>query len=632
MTPAMAQSRARGLPRRPNAPHGKSVRERQSAAASGAKTASDRGQLVLGRRGKSAEQTHRLGRVLNQLHARLAGLSRQRLSFASMPDPRGLGSEIRGHQMLQGWRLCAGHLQKLAADSAPFGQPGLPPEALQELHGFDWLGDLAAVGDPAAEQMAQLWVKDWLRLYRRGTGTGWTVALAAQRLTALIDNALFLMPSETSPLAPALRRTMAHHSLYLERRWQTAPSGMARLQALLALVQTGQVFSGKEALLAQAPRALGHEAELLIDETGGIASRNPEELLEIFALLARALQILGEAGQRPSEAHLAALQRAAPVLRALRHADGGLARFQGGDRAPPGKLDQALAMTGQRGAAAHGLAMGYGRLAHGRSSVILDLAAPPLAEVSSRAQASTLAFELTSGRRPLIVSMGPGQLYGRDWDLAARATASSSTLEMMEISSSRRSDETSAARFAFSEVPGDLRVQKTSDETGSEIIASHDGYVALFGLTHQRRLTLSADGRAILGEDTLAAVNGDHQRLFAAALAAEGAGRGLAFTLRFHLHPDVTATLDPGGGSVHLTLRSGETWLFRHDGLAQLSLEPSAFLGKPSLKPRASKQMVLSAAAMDYASRVRWSLAKAADTPAASRDLLRDEPGWRDLA
>jgi hypothetical protein len=50
------------------------------------------------------------------------------------------------------------------------------------------------------------------------------------------------------------------------------------------------------------------------------------------------------------------------------------------------------------------------------------------------------------------------------------------------------------------------------------------------------------------------------------------------------------------------------------------------FLEKGRLKPRAAKQVVLSGVALDYATRIRWSLAKAQDTPVGLRDLVMDEP------
>ena len=81
-----------------------------------------------------------------------------------------------------------------------------------------------------------------------------------------------------------------------------------------------------------------------------------------------------------------------------------------------------------------------------------------------------------------------------------------------------------------------------------------------------------------------------------------------------------------GGAAVSMALKSGEVWVFRHDGTAELSLVPSVYLEKGRLRPRATKQVVLSWRAMDYATRIRWSLAKAHDMPISIRDLHRDEP------
>ena len=75
-----------------------------------------------------------------------------------------------------------------------------------------------------------------------------------------------------------------------------------------------------------------------------------------------------------------------------------------------------------------------------------------------------------------------------------------------------------------------------------------------------------------------------------------------------------------------MALKSGEIWVFRHDGSCELTLEPSVYLEKTRLKPRAAKQIVLSGRAIEYATRVRWTLSKAQETAIAVRDLNRDDP------
>jgi uncharacterized heparinase superfamily protein len=107
---------------------------------------------------------------------------------------------------------------------------------------------------------------------------------------------------------------------------------------------------------------------------------------------------------------------------------------------------------------------------------------------------------------------------------------------------------------------------------------------------------------------------------------ASGGSTGLPFSVRFHLHPDVDARLDMGGSAVSLTLKSGEIWVFRHDGATELALEPSIYLEKTRMRRRDSLQIVLSGTARGLDSQLGWTLAKAQDTPLAIRDLEREDP------
>src|SRR3546814_2687549 len=76
---------------------------------------------------------------------------------------------------------------------------------------------------------------------------------------------------------------------------------------------------------------------------------------------------------------------------------------------------------------------------------------------------------------------------------------------------------------------------------------SHDGYLPVFGLTHHRRLFLSASGDDLRGEDRFTA-------------ETSGAARPCDVALRFHLHPEVQAMAAQDGRSVVLRLPKGSGW------------------------------------------------------------------------
>lgn len=538
-----------------------------------------------------------------------------------------MGSFARGRQLTAGNFLFAGYLVE-AANTPMWELPMPDPTFEQQLHGFAWLDDLAAVGDIAARKSAQDWTQGWIERFGRGRGPGWSPDLTGRRMIRWINHALFLLNGQDRAMSEAYFGSLAHQTIFLSRRWQSAAAGLPRFEALTGLIYAGLSLTGMDRYVAPAIKALARECSSQIDEEGGIPTRNPEELLEVFTLLTWCASALTEAGRTPRTEHLQAIERIAPTLRALRHSDGGLARFQGGGRGGEGHLDFALAMSGIRASATTGLSMGYARLSAGRTSVIVDASAPPVGAASGGGHASTLAFELTSGRRPLIVSCGSGASFGEEWRRAGRATPSHSALGIEGFSSSRLGGGGFAAggqRELLVDVPRDVRVQQSVLNDGTSLQASHSGYVSTHGITHVRRLDISNDGRAVTGEETLHVLSEADKRLFDRMLDRSKL-QGILFTVRFHLHPDVDAEIDLGGTAISMALKSGEIWVFRHDGTAKLTLDPSVYLEKGRLKPRATKQVVLSAVAMDYATRVTWTLAKAQDTPFSIRDLERDDP------
>lgn len=535
--------------------------------------------------------------------------------FESQPEPRSIGLYARGKQLVAGQFVVGGVVVE-KPDTAIWDVPFADADVQMQTHGFGWLDDLAAMGSLKAQAKAQGWAFDWLARYGQGRGAGWQPSIVGRRLIRWINHAPLLLQDRPEADRAAFMASLSAQLHFLARRWPEASVGVNRVEALTATIIAGLVLTGLSAPVDPALSALAAHLEAEVDMGGGIASRNPEDLLDLFTLLTWVEQTLAEVGRAIPPELLAAMERIAPVLRALRHADGGLARFHGGGRGAEGRLDAALANAGIKPLPSAGMAMGYVRLTGGRTSFVVDAAPPP--QGSALAHASLGAFELTSGRRPVIVSVGSGAAFGAKWHAPGRTTAAHSTLGVEDISSSRlgrkgvgpfvtRADTTALRLF-----PGD---------TGAGLHLAQDGWAKSHGVTHARDLMLTKGGRLLTGTDRLTATSGQR-----------GAGpstkhkAGLPFAIRFHLHPDVDARLDMGGAAVSLTLKSGEIWVFRHDGSTILTLEPTIYLEKTRMRPRDSLQIVLSGTAQGLDTQVGWTLAKAQDTPLAIRDLEREDP------
>ena len=511
----------------------------------------------------------RFGRLADRLAAFAAGRVRPAGGLVSQPEPRSIGLYARGKQLAAGTVFLAGHL----ADAPETSLWDLTPDPafVAEAQGFAWLDDLAAFGTPAASKRAQAWTWDWIARHGTGTGPGWAPDLTGRRVTRWIHHAAMLLSGQDRAQSDAFFRALSRQAAYLSRRWKAAAPGLARFEALTGLVYAGISLIGMEKLTAPAIAALAAACKTDIDVEGGIPSRNPEELLEVLTLLTWAASAMSESAQPVPPAVSSAITRIAPALRTLRHSDGELARFHGGGKGLDGRLDQALAAAGARPGPPLAIAMGYARLSGRRTSVIVDASAPPGGRAARTAHASTAAFELTSGRRALIVSCGAGDPFGSAWRNAARATPSHSVLTLDSASSSRFGG--SAEMLEHRATVSASRLIPGSE--GTDLYIAHDGWSASHGLTAGRSLTLSHDGRRLSGVETLTALTADARRRFE-DMMTHTRMEGAAFSIRFHLHPEVDATLDMADTAVSMALRSGEIWIFRFSGPVTLSLDASA--------------------------------------------------------
>ncbi|AHM03232.1 Heparinase II/III-like protein [Roseibacterium elongatum DSM 19469] len=552
------------------------------------------------------------GRVANRLAAVQAGFDRRVRGFLWRPEPRFPGSAARGRQFMAGNYRLGGALIE-AHGQSPWDITA-PNDSFEEgLHGFDWLDDLAAIDDGEGRKTAQAWLSGWVRRYGRGAGLGWTPDLTGRRQIRWISHALFLLNGMESAESRRFMASLGRQAGFLSRRWRRASPGLPRFEALTGLIYSACTLMGMESDLDPALKALAQECAQEIDASGGIVTRNPEELLEVFVLLTWVMQILSDTGKEPDPAVNTAIARIAPTLRSLRHVDGGLVRAHGGGRGAPGRLVSALVQSRVRPAQVKGLAMGFARLATDNVSIIVDAALPMQGLRSANAHASTLAMELTSGSEPLIVSCGSGARLGPEWRRAGRATLSHSTLCLEGYSSSRlapKASRNAPEKQPFADGPSDVAVQESDMKSAQGVAMSHDGWRKSHGLIHLRSLTLEDNGSLLRGEDALAAMtSADRQRLDR-VYARLPHGLGVKYTVRFHLHPDVDAKVDMGGAAVSLTLASGETWVFRHTGSAELGLQPSVYLDSGRLRPRATKQIVLTARMKGYGNVIGWSLAR----------------------
>ena len=535
--------------------------------------------------------------------------------FLRRPEPKAIGHPGRGEQIIAGELPLGG----ITLTGAFFDNP-MPASVAAQLHGFGWLDDLAAVGSPKARAVAQHHVLHWLKTWRvpQADAPEWAPAVAGRRVLHWIFHAGMILPGLDRDQAEPYFRALDQHLTHLRASWYECSDGLPRLEALAGLAIGAMSLRDRQAVAQPALIALAEEADAM--GVGTLSeSRAPEALLEAMALLVWAQEVADEAGHDSPAELRAIIAEIAPILRALRHADGGLPCFHGGGRGPAGRLDRCLRAAEGAALPAHGLAMGFARMARARTTVILDAAPPPGGPAAVKAHASTLGMELTVARQPLIVNCGPGEGFGPLWAKASRSTPCHSALCLEGLSSSRLNpNRQDGEPDILTERPGlvwagdcDALGNLTPPDCGpahapepAHLLAGHDGWLDSHGLTHLRELWLSPDGTSLQGEDSLAALDASAQT----RLDQIRPEAGLAFDIRFHLHPDIRVRQQDQ--QVDLTLPGGDQWQFTHDGVGRIRLEASCLLDRTLAEPRPARQIVLSARLQGRAIQIGWTLAR----------------------
>lgn len=401
-------------------------------------------------------------------------------------------------------------------------------------HYFD---DLNAAGAPSRREWHEDLLAEWLSNNPPGEGTSWEPYPTSIRIVNWIKWSL-----AGNDLGEAGRHSLAVQVRWLMQRLEWHLLGNHLLANAKALVFAGLWFSGDEALtwLNTGLRIIKSQLPEQVLPDGGQFELSPmyhalalEDVLDLVNITRRYSAALSVDQQELSAAWTVRACLMRRWLAALSHPDGDIAFFNDAafGIAPANTELEAYAVglgvpepepLGQLTWLADS---GYARLAQPAAVVIADLARVGPDYLPGHAHADTLSFETSVFGHRLFVNSGTS-VYGTGAErLRQRGTAAHTTVAVSGYDSS---DVWSGFRVGRRARPLDRHISRTGDVLFAS--ASHDGYRRLPGRPlHMRSWRLGPDSLEV--EDRLACTTRQAEA-------------------RFHLHPDIRATIDaPGTGT-----------------------------------------------------------------------------------
>ena len=489
-----------------------------------------------------------------------------------------IGNPEIGRRVINGTFTLSHHQVKL--DKDPWKSELNDANQLADLHGFSWLTDLYAVGTVEAKERACQLLCSWVEHNQKWQKYSWRPDILGERLATWIYCHDFVS-AENDHIRSILLNMAMVQTRHLGRSCSQAPNDARFFKALQGLIFAAICLPGAEPLLDISLNLLNREISRQVLPDGGHIERNPSLALELLSRFNQIKALLLAAHIEIPIQLQGATDRIPPMIRALRLGDGGLVQFNGGYEEERILIDRILADTGVSGKALTSAPhSGFQRLASGRTIIVIDTG-KPVSLGRLNCHAGTLSFEMSVGKKRLVVNCGTPSSEGRNWFSAMRGTAAHSTLTVNGLDSSQFDNNGRLLK-------GPLVVESERSEADGAVWleTSHDGFLDRIGVIHRRKLYLDASGEDFRGEDIIKGSNGRE------------------FTIRFHLHPSVHASQLQGRTSVLLKLSKGVGWKFQALG-GKVCLNESIYLNGYD-KPRRSNQIIVSGNIQGDLARIKW--------------------------
>jgi uncharacterized heparinase superfamily protein len=514
-----------------------------------------------------------------------------------LPGDPAAGTALRaGHFLLHG-------LKAPIAD-VEFSGPRLAPPLERVVHGFGWLADLEAC---AARQqctaVAERILGRWLTANPRPDATpAWDVGNVAHRLLNWLIHAPLILSGADRKFRSRALNAVETTAAWLDRNVARADDTLAEVAGWTAITAGGLLLADGRARRLYGEAGLIHALGNLVGDDGGVLSRSPLCQIEAIALLVRLRACYSAVRAEPPGQIDTILALLVPPLLAVLHSDGGLSAWQGAHALSAARIDSLIRASGVRTRPLRDSRQwGYQRVAARRSVLLFDAAPPPVSRHARDGCASTLAFEFSHEGERIIVNCGGGACAGGLIPVrlaqGLRATAAHSTLTIDDFNSTAVLINGKLGH-GVSQVDFDRRVLAGDGPGGgaTRLEASHDGYVARYGLTHRRILIARDDGTELRGEDCLVP-------------AGRRGKRGtIGVTLRFHLGPHIELAQGRDGLGITLALPDGSLWQFR-SGRDPVAVEESLWADSQG-RPMGTRQLVITAKVPRSGETFSWLLKK----------------------
>ncbi|MDB9940552.1 heparinase II/III-family protein [Candidatus Pelagibacter sp.] len=469
-----------------------------------------------------------------------------------------------------------------------WGNPNLKETEQQNLNSFFWLFSLDL---KSSKKDSQNVLYQWINKNDRYNSKNWKVDIIGKRIIAWISNSRLTYEDGSIDYKNKFNGIIKKQINHLTNEIETSELINDKIIGCAAIILTGLSYPKNNNYLNAGLSLLKKLAKYSLDNDGFPKSRNIRQLsfyLKYFILIREWFKESQNEIPDFINENIYYLGQAYAFIWQNNKID---FLFNGNHKTNNHNFDLYLKRLGYNFKNQNNELGGYVVLNNKKNSLIMDVGSSPNNKLSSNYQAGALSFEIISNGKKLISNCGYFQKVDHQLNEISKSSAVHNTL-IIDDKSSCNFNKVSGKKSKINQGLRILKKKIVFEKNYWKINASHDGYLKLHGIVHDRELEFYPEQLKFIGHDKIISNKGI---------------KNLKFEIRFHLEPNIKLMKTQDGKSILIDL-DGEGWKFSSEN-SMMNIDKGLYFGEKNSFTN-NQNIFISGMTNEENQTIRWEIIK----------------------
>ena len=432
----------------------------------------------------------------------------------------------------------------------------------KELHNFLWLNLIDRKSDGKSIQKI---INIWMIKHSKYKKNIWESSTLSKRIISWILNVDIILNNGLFDFRKKFLTSIISQANHLKKNIKFEKDYSKRIEILTALSLTGLVFKEYKDNYDIAIRELEKLVKIFFDEDGFPLTRNPSDLIFFSKYLILCKECIKDAQEYVPEFLDNIINKNLFCIKNILTPNEQMPLFNGGIEEDLQQFSKLTKKLDYKLKDKKNTIGGIQSFKYKKNFIFFDIGEPPNKSFSKSYQSGPLSFEYFLDNIKVITNCGFGCNISPKIELLSRFTSAQSTLSLNDTTVNKFEKNKLINNIFGNSIKNTFKtfnLNFTEDDKQIQSVASHNGYEKKFGCVVERKILIEKNTNDLKGSDKI---------------VKKKDGKPLAYSLRFHLYPGLTAVKTMGGNSALIQIAKNKSLILSVKD-EKLFLEKSVFL------------------------------------------------------